>query len=445
MKSNLFYIVGVVVFAAWLGSTSGYVLLSEYGAIPSNESAAAVTLNAAAMSKALEAANGTGLWIPAGMTYYILNVEASNLVNTELRIDGKLFAAKEIKLWPVTATAVVYISDCINFTLSGSGLFDGQGFGWWVNTLVTAVDHRPHLFSCDRVSGLTIEGGLTAMNSPQYHFRLYDVVNVLVRNITVWVDVERQKRLLTEAKRWVGFEEVPSIPQVWALNTDGVDIWGSDGLVENITVLNYDDVVAIKPSNLGMKYSQCSRNIHVRDVISYYGVGQTIGSVPPDVNVNCVQDILFENVVQYEPLKGIYIKTNPGDQGSGIIHNITYRNITMHSPLWYPIWIGPQQECQPPFKDFSCNGCSFVFPISTSCPTQPRITVSDIFLQDINVIDSWDLPGVMLCNATNPCTNFNFNNLRAIGDFRVDPSWYCEYVDDSTFEGVDPLPNCTSP
>ena len=335
---NLFIILFIIhcfCLSGILSDPSSFVLISDFGAIPFNESNAAASLNAQAMSKALTVANGTTLYIPANLTYYILNVAASNLVNTRLVIDGKLIASNHLRAWPVSATAVVYISDSVNFTLSGSGLFDGQGFNWWVNTLVTAVDHRPHLFSCDRIAGLTIEGGLTAMNSPQYHFRLYDVVNVLVRNITIWVDVEFQKDLLTRAGHWVGFDGVPSIPQAWALNTDGVDIWGSEGLVENITVLNYDDVVAIKPSNKGMKYSQCSRNILVRNVISYYGVGQTIGSVPPDVNTNCVQDILFENVTQYEPLKGIYIKTNPGDEGDGLIKNVTYRNIVMHTPLWY--------------------------------------------------------------------------------------------------------------
>lgn len=49
------------------------------------------------------------------------------------------------------------------------------------------------------------------------------------------------------------------------------------------------------------------------------------------------------NQIHFEhPLKTIYIKSNPGTAGSGIVDAITYRNITANHPLWYPIWIGPQ-------------------------------------------------------------------------------------------------------
>jgi hypothetical protein len=43
-----------------------------------------------------------------------------------------------------------------------------------------------------------------------------------------------------------------------------------------------------------------------------------------------------------DPIKGIYIKSNPGDHGDGIIKNITYENMIMHRPIWSGIWIGPQ-------------------------------------------------------------------------------------------------------
>ena len=55
-----------------------------------------------------------------------------------------------------------------------------------------------------------------------------------------------------------------------------------------------------------------------------YGVGMTIGSVPPNDGVNCVRNVTFRDVDFNLPFKAIYIKTNPGDSGSGIIENITY-------------------------------------------------------------------------------------------------------------------------
>lgn len=39
--------------------------------------------------------------------------------------------------------------------------------------------------------------------------------------------------------------------------------------------------MAIKPSHQGNKLTQCSQNIVVRNTVVAFGVGMTIGSVPP--------------------------------------------------------------------------------------------------------------------------------------------------------------------
>ena len=41
-------------------------------------------------------------------------------------------------------------------------------------------------------------------------------------------------------------------------------------------------------------------------------------------------------------MKAIYVKTNPG-QGTGEIKDISYENIKIHFPVWWNIYIGPQQ------------------------------------------------------------------------------------------------------
>lgn len=50
-----------------------------------------------------------------------------------------------------------------------------------------------------------------------------------------------------------------------------------------------------------------------------------IGSIPPDPAVNCIKNITFENIVEIVPIRGVYIKTNPGNQGTGIVDSITFR------------------------------------------------------------------------------------------------------------------------
>ena len=105
----------------------------------------------------------------------------------------------------------------------------------------------------------------------------------------------------------------------------------------------------------------------------------TIGSVPPNTAHNCVRNVTFRNIVQHLPLKGIYIKSNPGDDGDGIIEDILYENITMNGPVWFAIYIGPQQMRQPGGAGPGC----MLYPILKDCQTQPRVTMRNFTLRNI--------------------------------------------------------------
>lgn len=62
----------------------------------------------------------------------------------------------------------------------------------------------------------------------------------------------------------------------------------------------------------------------IENATVHYSVGMTIGSVPPSTNHACINNITFKNVYMWRPLKSIYVKTNPGSSGDGIISNILY-------------------------------------------------------------------------------------------------------------------------
>jgi polygalacturonase len=78
----------------------------------------------------------------------------------------------------------------------------------------------------------------------------------------------------------------------------------------------------------------------VEDCTVNYGLGMTIGTVPPHPNYACIKDVYFRNITMHTPIKAIYVKTNPGN-GLGIISNITYENFRIFKPLWWGIYIGP--------------------------------------------------------------------------------------------------------
>lgn len=126
------------------------------------------------------------------------------------------------------------------------------------------------------------------------------------------------------------------------------------------------------------------------------GVGLSVGSVPPNEGINCVRNITFRNAYFKKPFKGIYIKTNPGDKGYGLIDNILYENITMHEPIWWAIYLGPQQQKQP---DRGGPGCMFYpFDPKGTCETQSRINITNIKLKNVMIRNSLLFPIVMRCN-----------------------------------------------
>lgn len=90
----------------------------------------------------------------------------------------------------------------------------------------------------------------------------------------------------------------------------------------------------------------------------------SIGSVSPNVQHSCIKDTTFRNIKFNHPFKAIYIKTNPGNEGTGEIRNITYQDITMTTPIWWGVYIGPQQMLEP---DGSGPGC-MLYPL-TGCET----------------------------------------------------------------------------
>ena len=53
--------------------------------------------------------------------------------------------------------------------------------------------------------------------------------------------------------------EIPTFP----LNTDGIDLWGQDILVENVYIENFDDTVVAKESNAHSFFPNCTNNVVV--------------------------------------------------------------------------------------------------------------------------------------------------------------------------------------
>ena len=194
---------------------------------------------------------------------------------------------------------------------------------------------------------------------------------------------------------------------MFPFNTDGIDVAGQDIYLHHLNITNYDDSVAIKPSNINSFHLEnrtmnCTQDILVENLSIFRGVGLSIGSVSSSKK-NCVRNIIFQNITAKQPLKLIYIKTGSVDDASepeALIENINYLNIKADNSVLYPIYIGPQQQKEP---DGSGDG---FWP-----SINPYVSIKNISIINLYVNNSYSYPGVIRCDLNNPCSNLLFVNI----------------------------------
>lgn len=90
----------------------------------------------------------------------------------------------------------------------------------------------------------------------------------------------------------------------------------------------------------------------------------------------------------------------------------------------------------------SGNGCSFLYPIVDQCPTQPRITMRNIRLENVTATGSLLMPGVILGDPLNPIQNLTFDGVLGSGKNLIKTEYICQGVTNSSFVNSVPLPQC---
>lgn len=475
--------------------TSTSLSILDFGAIPSDSSWNTSITNGKAIYNALLAANagqnGTrSVLVPGGLNFTMLpHAPIAGLADVTLLLEGTLVAnTANFTAWPnmtggidSSALDVIFISNSTGVSIISEtyqGMIDGEGYDWWWYVLAGNFDNRPNLIGMQHVSNVTIRG-IQMINSPSYHLAILDGLHIDIQDSSVWVDVEGQRKMLAKAgKLTTGRDFDPRNPPspaqldtitfdgddteaalhllpanipTFPLNTDGMDLWARDVYIRNVSIQNFDDTVCVKPldAHNGIVAGNCTRDWLVEDIHIKYGVGLTIGSVPPNANVACVRNITFRNAVMDTPIKGIYVKPNPGSTGSGIIDSVTYQNITMQEPLWWSIYVGVQQQDQP--GGGADTQCSFLYPLpNTTCPVQPRVPVTNFVLRDVHSNSSWLSPGLLRCaDVTNttytPCTGWIFDNvtMTSSSNWPIGSDYMCQNIEGEWINGCDPMPNCT--
>lgn len=243
----------------------------QFGAVPNEDTLQAQTLNAHALDAAIKKANSSEsvgdariVVIPHGK-FYTLPFSINYCKNIVIEIRGKISACNRIKHWPHDSNGISYqdfirIQFSNNITINGGGKIDGRGYIWWLNSWLVTKKYtpggssRPHLIAVDKATKLTFHD-LTLKNSPCYHMRIDQSIDVTIFNIDIRVNTTAQLGIF---KRFYLIGTIPLFP----LNTDGIDPNGRNFHIYNITCQNYDDVVVPKPAHRYTDgYANCTENM----------------------------------------------------------------------------------------------------------------------------------------------------------------------------------------
>lgn len=202
--------------------------------------------------------------------------------------------------------ALVSATNAANVTITGEGVIDGNGAGWWkmARSIRDAgkmgSDHpRPRLVVFDHCKHVVIEG-VTVENSPMWQIVPYYSDDVVIRNIKV-------------------------LAPAHSPNTDAMDPFSSSHVViDHVYADVGDDDVAIKsgePNSPGPDAP--SRDITIRDCTFMHGHGLSIGSEI----AGGAQNVLAERIHFDGTDNGIRVKANR-DRGNDV-SNLVFRDIDM--------------------------------------------------------------------------------------------------------------------
>jgi polygalacturonase len=272
--------------------------VTSYGAVGDG-----VTVNTLAISNAIVAAGNAGggtVEIPAAAGAYLCGPLLYRS-GVNLQIDsGATLKMLPYGTWPGGTSPPDFIvgSSLHDVEISGSGTIDGSGTtGWWTHGLSTSA--RPYMISLSACQRLWIRN-VTLINAPKMHISLKNKGgNITIDGITI---------------------NTPSSP-----NTDGIDLVGTNCLVQNSSISDGDDNIALGTSSANTPTSDTT----VTDCTFGIGHGVSIGSnTAGGVSNLTVINCTFNNT-DY----GIRMKSDNATSGSGgaggTAQNLFYYNIGM--------------------------------------------------------------------------------------------------------------------
>ncbi len=287
---------------------------------------------------ACEAKGGGTVELTAG-TYLSAPIVLKSKITLQLDKGATLQGSSDFADYPAITEfrepglqALVSATDAEHVSITGTGVIDGAGAGWWKkaratkNAGVMGSDLlRPRLVVFDHCKHVLVEG-VTIQNSPMWQLVPYYSEDVTIRNIKV-------------------------LAPAHSPNTDAIDPFSSSHVrIEHVLADVGDDDIAIKSGAINSPGPDApSHDITITDCIFLHGHGLSIGSEIAGGAGN----VLAERIHFDGTDNGIRVKANR-DRGHDV-GNLVFRDITMRDVKYaliiseyYPKVLPPEGEAARP-------------------------------------------------------------------------------------------------
>jgi polygalacturonase len=325
------------------------------------------------------AAGGT-VKIPGPGTYLCGPISLTNSVNLEID-SGATLLMLPITSYPGGSSPPDFItaSSFHDIEISGSGTINGQATfsGWWNNLSTSA---RPYMVMISKGQRVLIQN-VTLENAPKMHFAFKNSgANITIQGITI---------------------NTPGNSP----NTDGIDLIGTNVLIQDCSISDGDDNIALGSSSSGA----VSSDTLVTNC--FFGTGHgmsiggnTLGGVSNLTVINCN----FNGTTYGIRMKSDNLSSGGGE--GGIAQNLSYLNLTMTNILDGAIVIySYYEEFGTPTSITPAFAASQAIPdpVPSTTPVWRNITFSNITAS----VASGGIAGIIWARTELPATNITFNQV----------------------------------
>ncbi|CAI8589563.1 unnamed protein product [Vicia faba] len=365
-KLSIAIIISFLYFLANFSAAHSAVLdISKFGGSPNADITKAFT---SAWNEACASISAAKIVIPSG-TYKmgLLEVKGPCKAPVEVQVDGTIQAPpnnadlKGAEQW-------IRFDSIESLTLSGKGVFDGQGAAAWKGASIAWKDKSHGTGSDKRAINIyfaactnTLVTGITSKDSKYFHFNVLGCNNITFDGVTI-----------------IAPDESP--------NTDGIHMGRSNGVtITNTNIGTGDDCVSLGDG---------SKKVTVQNVNCGPGHGISVGSLGKYPNEENVEGFLVKNCTLTKTENGVRIKTWPDTPGKITVTDMHFEDITMNNVM-NPV-IVDQEYCP-------WNQCSKKNP--------SQIKLSKVTFKNIKGTSGTAEGVTIICSSGVPCDGVELNNV----------------------------------